>query len=57
MKNKKKKHGGAREGSGRKVGFRMNEADKKEPTKIMRIPISLVAKVEKMIEKIKNKYG
>jgi hypothetical protein len=38
-----KTHGGARKGAGRK---------KKEPTKVMRIPISKVAEVLKVIGKI-----
>lgn len=41
MKNKT--HGGARKGAGRK---------KKEPTKVMRIPISKVDEVLKVIGKI-----
>jgi hypothetical protein len=42
----KRKHGGARKGSGRK---------KKEPTVVMRVPKSLVSKVEKMIENHRRK--
>jgi len=38
-----KNHGGARKGAGRK---------KKEPTKVMRIPISKVSEVLKVIGKI-----
>jgi hypothetical protein len=46
--SKSKKHGGTRPGSGRpqKAG---------EPTVVMRVPVSLVEKVEKMIERLKNK--
>jgi hypothetical protein len=39
-------HGGARKGSGRK---------KKEPTVVMRVPKSLVPKVEKMIDNHRKK--
>lgn len=46
---KKKPHGGAREGSGRKKGFRMKPEKKKEPTVVMRIPISKVEAVKKLI--------
>lgn len=45
MKKDKENRGGKRPGSGRK---------KKEPTKVMRIPVPLVPKVEDMIEKHKN---
>lgn len=38
---KKKTHGGKRKGAGRK---------KKEPTKVMRIPVSKVEEVKKLIE-------
>lgn len=41
----KKKHGGKREGAGRK---------KKEPTVVRRIPISVLAKVEKILSEEKN---
>jgi hypothetical protein len=44
----KGKSGGKRKGSGRKQKF-------KEPTKPMRIPISLVPKVEKMMEQLQKK--
>lgn len=42
----KKKHGGARKGSGRKP---------KEPTVVRRIPISLVQKIDKIIATAKEK--
>lgn len=42
---KKKPHGGARKGAG---------APKKEPTVVMRIPISKVAAVEKLLKKKPN---
>lgn len=45
----KSTQGGKRKGAGRKKGFKMKESDKKEPTKVMRIPISLVPKVEKLL--------
>lgn len=44
----KNKSGGFREGSGRKLKY-------KEPTKAMRIPLSLVPKVEKMMEQLQKK--
>jgi hypothetical protein len=44
----KGKSGGKRNGSGRKQKY-------KEPTKVMRIPISLVPKVEKMMEQLQKK--
>lgn len=40
-KPKKKPHGGARKGAG---------APKKEPTVVMRIPVSLVAAVQKILK-------
>jgi hypothetical protein len=45
---KKPKHGGKREGSGRP---KLKKSEKKEPTKIMRIPLSKVAVVLKAIGK------
>lgn len=48
MTGVKNKSGGFREGSGRKLKY-------KEPTKAMRIPLSLVPKVEKMLQQLKNK--
>jgi hypothetical protein len=39
-------HGGKRSGSGRK---------KKEPTRPIRVPLSLIPKVEKLIDQHKNK--
>lgn len=41
--SKLKKHGGKRKGAGRKP---------KEPTKVMRIPISKVSLVSKLIKKL-----
>lgn len=52
-KPKKNPHGGKRKGAGRKKGFRMKPEDKKEQTVVMRIPISKVAAVKKLI---KGKY-
>jgi hypothetical protein len=43
---KKKTHGGAREGAGAK---KKKKSEKKEPTKVMRIPISKVKDVLKII--------
>lgn len=51
--HKKPTHGGARKGAGRKLGFRMEE--KKEPTKVMRVPESLVPKIHELIKKYLNK--
>jgi DNA polymerase V len=48
MTGVKNKSGGFREGSGRKLKFN-------EPTKPMRIPLSLVPKVEKLMESLKSK--
>lgn len=45
---KKKPHGGKRPGSGRP---KLKKSEKKEPTKIMRIPLSKVAAVLKAIGK------
>ena len=45
MKKTKPTHGGKRKGSGRKP---------KEPTVVMRIPVSLVEKVKALIEKYKG---
>jgi hypothetical protein len=44
----KKKHGGKRSGSGRP---KLKPTEKKEPTKVMRIPLSKVAAVLKAIGK------
>ena len=43
---RKKKHGGARKGAGRKPGITF-----KEPTVVMRIPISKVEAVKKLLKK------
>lgn len=48
MKKKQPTHGGPRKGAGRKPGRFVN-TEKKEPTVVMRIPLSLVGKVEKLI--------
>jgi hypothetical protein len=48
---KKKPHGGARKGAGRKKGFRMKPEKKKEPTVVMRIPKSMVEAVKKLLRK------
>lgn len=44
----KQGHGGKREGAGRPKGTR-----KKEPTKPVRVPVSLLPKIEELIEKHK----
>jgi len=41
MSKKRKQHGGKRKGSGRKKG---------EPTKVMRVPVSLMAHVKMLIK-------
>jgi hypothetical protein len=46
----KKKQGGKRKGSGRKPGSKQT-TPKKEPTKVMRVPLSLVDEVKKLISK------
>lgn len=46
----KQSHGGARPGAGRPKGTR-----KKEATKSIRVPLSLLPEVEEMIEKHKAK--
>jgi hypothetical protein len=46
---KKPTHGGARKGAGRKKGFRMKKSQLKEATKVMRIPVSKVGAVKKII--------
>lgn len=43
---KKPKHGGKRDGAGRP---KLKKSEKKEATKVMRIPISKVKAVEKLI--------
>lgn len=48
---KKPTHGGKRKGAGRKKGFRMKESEKKEPTIVMRIPVSKVEAVKKLLKK------
>lgn len=49
MKNSK--HGGKRKGAGRKSGKRaFVNVEKKEKTKVVRIPVGLLDAVEEMIE-------
>lgn len=43
----KKKHGGKRKGAGRP---KLKDSEKKEPTKVMRIPHSKVDDVKKIIK-------
>lgn len=45
------KHGGPRKGAGRP---KLPKSQLKEPTKVMRVPESLVPKVEQLIEKHKK---
>lgn len=45
--DKKNKHGGKRKGSGRP---KLKDSEKKEPTKVMRIPQSKVEQVAKIIK-------
>lgn len=52
---KKPTHGGNRKGAGRKKGFRMKPEDKKEPTVVMRIPLSKIEAVKKVLGKDKPK--
>lgn len=48
---KKKPHGGARKGAGRKPGKKaFVNVTKKEPTVVMRIPLSKVAAVKKLLK-------
>lgn len=51
MNTKKKPHGGTRKGAGRKPGKKafVNVA-KKESTVVMRIPLSMVAAVKKLLK-------
>lgn len=44
MSKKKPQHGGAREGAGRKAGITFKEA-----TVVMRVPVSLVRDIKKLI--------
>jgi len=48
-------HGGKRKGAGRKKGFRIKKSEKKEPTKVIRVPLSLVKTVAKLISEYKRK--
>lgn len=45
---RKKQHGGERPGSGRP---KLKKSEKKEPTKVMRVPVSKVKAVKKLIGK------
>lgn len=45
---KKETHGGSREGSGRP---KLKDSEKKEQTKVMRVPVSKVDEVKKVIKK------
>lgn len=44
----KSKHGGSRKGAGRP---KLKKSEKKEPTKVMRVPVSKVDEVNKVIKK------
>lgn len=44
----KKKHGGKRKGSGRP---KLKDSEKKEKTKVMRVPVSKIDEVNKIIKK------
>lgn len=55
MKPKQLKHGGAREGAGRKEGFRMNKSQLKEKTKVIRVPQGAVKAVKSLINEHKSK--
>lgn len=46
---KKKSHGGKRKGSGRP---KKKKSEKKEPTKVMRVPISKIPDVLKALGKV-----
>lgn len=48
MTGVKNKSGGYREGSGRKPKY-------KEPTKVIRVPVSLIPKIEKMMTALEKK--
>lgn len=56
MKNKPT-HGGKRKNAGRKTGFKMPKSKLKEKTKVMRIPVSLVKTVLKLIESHETNKG
>lgn len=53
MKKQKKSngHGGAREGAGRKVGFKLPKSKLKEKTKVLRVPIGALEAVEELIQR------
>lgn len=53
MKNRP--HGGPGRGQGRKKGSKTNKSKLKEKTKVMRIPLSKVEEVKKLIKKSKPK--
>jgi hypothetical protein len=49
-KSTKGKHGGKRKGSGRKKGYKVPKEKLKEKTVVMRIPLSKVEAVKKLIK-------
>jgi hypothetical protein len=51
MKKKEPTHGGPRKNSGRKPGYKMPKSKLKEKTVVMRIPVSKVEAVKKLIGK------
>jgi hypothetical protein len=53
---KKENRGGKRPNSGRKKGFKMPKEKLKEPTVVMRIPLSKVEQVKKILG-VKKKPG
>lgn len=44
----KKNHGGKRKGSGRP---KLSESEKKEPTKVIRVPVSKIEEVKTIIKR------
>lgn len=54
MKKKANSHGGAREGAGRKVGFRVKKSKLKEKTKVIRVPVIMIKAVQDMIARYKE---
>lgn len=48
---KKSTHGGKRKGAGRKIGKKAFKKSKPNPTKVMRIPISIVEAVTELIQR------
>lgn len=58
MKKKSNGHGGAREGAGRKVGFKLNKSQLKEKTKVKRVPLGVLKAVDELIDRYnKSKNG